>query len=430
MRKRERKTKLEQDRLRPCDRSESRPRSKRNHCRPAFTLVEMLIVVSIILIITVAVVAVAPRFTDDRKLSRAADQLAQILLTAKQRSKRDLIPTGVRLFPDPQHNNLITELQYIQQPDDFAPAGSKVFLTTAAVTPPGVAWPTGCNALVASSINPSTGAITGPDFTGGFTDPSLWSVQPGDSLSVSGAAHLIVAVAPTALVLEPVAPSQPVLPGGAGNDAPLTNTGQISVGMYATWTGNPAPVKISKVNNTTFPLSITLTSPAPAGALLGFLPASALSSMPQPTTFSVIRRPRVLQGETPLQLPAGICIDPSLKYVGDPYSFNVMPTAGNPTPADIMFSPQGGTLNSGLAAGQDAIVLWVRDYTKDLGPQLNPGQPANTYPVSSWPPGGQPGDQFVIFLQTHTGFIAEHPVDVTPGNGPYTFTQDARSSGL
>src|SRR6266478_1811392 len=97
--------------------------------RSAFTLVEMLIVVSILLIITVAVVAVAPRFTDDRKLSRAADQIAQILLTAKQRAKRDQVPTGVRLFPDPQHPGLITELQYIQQPDDFAPTGSTVTLT-------------------------------------------------------------------------------------------------------------------------------------------------------------------------------------------------------------------------------------------------------------------------------------------------------------
>src|SRR4029077_11712408 len=77
--------------------------------RPAFTLVEMLIVVSILMIITVAVVAVAPRFTDDRKLSRAADQIAQVLLTTKQRAKRDQVPTGVRLFPDPQHNGLVTQ---------------------------------------------------------------------------------------------------------------------------------------------------------------------------------------------------------------------------------------------------------------------------------------------------------------------------------
>src|SRR6516164_4564583 len=74
-------------------RLESRARSKRTENRSAFTLIEMLVVVSIILVITVAVVAVAPRFTDDRKLSRAADGISQWLLTAKQRSLRDQIPT-------------------------------------------------------------------------------------------------------------------------------------------------------------------------------------------------------------------------------------------------------------------------------------------------------------------------------------------------
>src|SRR5207245_10516443 len=97
-----------------------RQRDTETRRRSAFTLVELLIFVSILLIITVAVVAVAPRFTDVRKLSRAADGLAQWLLTAKQRAKRDQVPTGVRLFPDPQHNNLVTQLQYIQQPDDFS----------------------------------------------------------------------------------------------------------------------------------------------------------------------------------------------------------------------------------------------------------------------------------------------------------------------
>src|SRR5216683_1340267 len=92
--------------------------------RRAFTLIEMLVVVSILMIITVAVVAVAPRFTDDRKLSRAADQIAQYGLTAKQRALRDQIPTGLRLLVDQNlasqgKGNLVTELQYIQQPDDF-----------------------------------------------------------------------------------------------------------------------------------------------------------------------------------------------------------------------------------------------------------------------------------------------------------------------
>jgi hypothetical protein len=126
-----------------------------------------------------------------------------------------------------------------------------------------------------------------------------------------------------------------------------------------------------------------------------------------------------LTGETPLQLPSGICIDPNPKLAGD--------TNGFTPPQDIMFSPQGNVMN---LRGVDSVVLWVRDYTKDVGPQLLPNQPLNTYPVSAWPPTGQPGDQFVILIQTHTGFIAEHPVDTTPNGNPYSFTQDARSSGL
>jgi hypothetical protein len=190
-------------------------------------------------------------------------------------------------------------------------------------------------------------------------------------------------------------------------------------------------VQITAINTTTVPPSIIVQSPGPIPA-----GAAALSFMPAPSTwvpamtgtasasggptaeYRIIRQPRVLTGETPLQLPAGICIDPNPKLAGDTNGFGV--------PADIMFSPQGGVLNSG---GRDSIILWVRDYTKDLGPQLLPNQPPNTYPISAWPPGGQPGEQFLILIQTHTGFIAQHPIDTSSGN-PYRFTQDARSSGL
>jgi hypothetical protein len=109
--------------------------------------------------------------------------------------------------------------------------------------------------------------------------------------------------------------------------------------------------------------------------------------------YRVIRQPRVLTGETPLQLPAGICIDPS-RSVGLPST----------PPGDIMFSSQGGVLNSN---GNDRFILWVNDYTKDAS---------------------SPGEQFLILIQTHTGFIAQHPV--APGANPYLYTQDARSSGL
>jgi hypothetical protein len=273
------------------------------------------------------------------------------------------------------------------------------------------------------------------DFTGGFSDPSLWPVQPGDYLIVKGTAHLIQAVygpgsaaAPinnSFIVLAPVAPFQPAGAAGAGtNEVTLANTAQISVGMSATWSGNPTPLRITKVNNMTPPLSITLSgSPPPLGTVIGFLPPASTT----PTTYNVIRQPRVLTGETPLQLPAGICIDPTWpKYPGD-LQVGMLPVDPITRNTDIMFSPQGNVMN---LRGVDAVALWVRDYSKDLGPQLYPNQAPNTYPVSTWPPLGTPGDQFLILIQTHTGFIAEHPVDIGASGNPYSFTQDARSSGL
>ncbi len=79
--------------------------------------------------------------------------------------------------------------------------------------------------------------------------------------------------------------------------------------------------------------------------------------------------------------------------------------------------------------GSDRIVLWVRDYTKDLSPQALPSQPSNTYPVPFWPPAVTPGEEFLVFIQVRTGFIAVHPVDVG-STDPYRFTKDDRSSGL
>jgi hypothetical protein len=234
------------------------------------------------------------------------------------------------------------------------------------------------------------------------------------------------------LVLAPAAPSQVGMATAQPNILAVANANQLAVGMIVQTPGPPiASAQISAINNTSFPPTITLSQPLPAGPLT-FLPPPPPGTPPGPGAvyasptqeYRIIRQPRVLTGETPLQLPAGICIDPGRKYNSDPFLL---------TQQDILFSPQGGVLNSG---GRDAIILWVRDYTKDV-----------SYPVAdaalpslNWPPPGQPGDQFLILIQTHTGFIAQHPVNVSPGNVtpqngadpylPYRFAMDARSSGL
>ena len=85
----------------------------------------------------------------------------------------------------------------------------------------------------------------------------------------------------------------------------------------------------------------------------------------------IIRGPRVLTGETPLQLPQSVAIDIRTNAVlGAPLPVN--PTTGN---IDILFSPSGSLTGRGL--GSNTIQLWLRDVTKDdplTNPNSDPGE--------------------------------------------------------
>ena len=83
--------------------------------RVALTLVEMLVVMSLVALLAALVVAFVPRLQEHQKANRGAEQLQGWLLIAKQWAKRDGVPTGLRLSPGV--SGLCTSLQYIQQPD-------------------------------------------------------------------------------------------------------------------------------------------------------------------------------------------------------------------------------------------------------------------------------------------------------------------------
>jgi prepilin-type N-terminal cleavage/methylation domain-containing protein len=153
-----------------------------------FTLVELLVVVFLILVIATLVVAFAPRLAERQKVPRGASQLQGWLLIAKQRAKRDQLPTGVRLQPDPNNPNTYRELQYIQKPDDWT--GGQVQV----------------NAGTLNVVNLVPG--TGADFIGGgaFTDPTLYPVQIGDYIEIKGGGlvrRIAVPPAQTSLTLAP-----------------------------------------------------------------------------------------------------------------------------------------------------------------------------------------------------------------------------------
>lgn len=131
-----------------------------------FTLVELLVVVFLILVLATLVVAFAPRLAERQKVPRGASQLQGWLLIAKQRAKRDQLPTGVRLQPDPDNPNVYRELQYIQKPDDWTGGPVRVDPTT---------------------LNQVT-LVSGTGFNGSFGSSAteLWPVQRGDYVELKG----------------------------------------------------------------------------------------------------------------------------------------------------------------------------------------------------------------------------------------------------
>jgi type II secretory pathway pseudopilin PulG len=285
--------------------------------RPAFTLVEMTVVLIILLGLAAMIVGFAPRMQDTQKVQRGASQLQGWLGVARQWARAARVPTGIRLQPGRvQPNtalpnvNYVTDLQYIQQPPDF--------VASPGLTPtdfPNVRRIQVANGSLNASIPsytlvnlepiPPRAAINPPpgDFSGGYamSQENLWPVQSGDYFEANGGGlvHRIDQVlSPTTLVLHP-----PGLP-------------------YA------------------------ITSPT--------------------KQYRIIRAPRVLPGEPVLQLPQDVAIDitalPPYPSHSSPFSPMNPNQPGGPTPIDILFAPSGAVL---LAGANDKIILWVRDVSKD-----------------------------------------------------------------
>jgi prepilin-type N-terminal cleavage/methylation domain-containing protein len=273
--------------------------------RFAFTLVEMLVVLGIILSLAVMTVLFMPRIQEQQRVRQGADLLQGWLLMAKQRALRDRIPTGIRLQPSGQSPSFVQDLQYVQKPDDYTQGGISLWRANQAT-------------------------FVGADLHG----PAGDTVQPGDYLLVRG---------------------------------------------------EGLPSLIASVNSSTT-LQVASTIHA---------------YPPQPGTtcsYRIVRQPRPLAGEQPLNLPQDVIIDMSQGK-----SLNVPQRA--PNAWEILFAPSGMVIGQGT--GSAPIAFWLRDVSRDPN---------------------QPGEQILIAVYPRTGQIAAHPV--ADASNPYQFLQDGRSSGF
>jgi type II secretory pathway pseudopilin PulG len=93
--------------------------------RAAFTLIELIVVISLIMILAGMGVLVLPSIGESARAAQGGTMLQQWVLTAKQKALRDQVPCGIRLVPyrDPVTGVMdyvnIRECQFIELPDDF-----------------------------------------------------------------------------------------------------------------------------------------------------------------------------------------------------------------------------------------------------------------------------------------------------------------------
>jgi prepilin-type N-terminal cleavage/methylation domain-containing protein len=344
--------------------------------RKGFTLVEMLVVLTIIVIVSVIIIPFISKNNDKDIVPRGARYLQMALIQAKARAQAERRPCGVRLLPT-----------YVTNPAINAyPSGT--------IT---IAW-SGQMEYIQDSGDFTDGAAAGP--------VNLAGPPPAD---------------------------RTVNLAGLSTTRPLT--ADVLPGDLVEFFDNSQSFAITKVIN------------GPPGSGTGQLVLGRPVGYPiqAPLTFSnyrVIRRPRPIPGEKPMELPAGVIVDLTL-----PWSVTNNPTPGpNPpvltandrdqgntiwmgglstpfltAPVDIVFSPSGQVVGS--AAANDIIYLWLHPF----------GEPNNWALKNPGSSLGDAGNQALVVIYARNGMITSCPVEqgVTgAAQDPYSFAKAARAQNV
>ena len=189
-------------------------------CRPkraAFTLVEMLIALAILLVLSTLLIGFGGRMMESRRSNSGADLLQKWLLIAKQRALRDQTPTGLRLIAGT--GGLVNQLVYVQQPRDLSLEPATISFTKSTVPGPGHPPP--------YDVVDLAGAIGSNDFWGPFGMGAYQNVQIGDYLQINGGRLNRVVAVPKATTLNIL--NTPTTGGTTPPDASHVSTSQFVI---------------------------------------------------------------------------------------------------------------------------------------------------------------------------------------------------------
>lgn len=166
----------------------------------------MLVVLAVLLFLAVLGYALVPSMFSNHRRVSAADQVTLWLLNARQRAKRDGLPTGLRLLPltdsngqviyQPDGSVIVRQLQYVQQPEPLLGGTRRKDHVAGGLC---------------ESVRDNVATFRNVDFLGSGSQEDEYQVQPGDYLELRGGGDVqaIVGVAREKLYLRDTRSSDP-----------------------------------------------------------------------------------------------------------------------------------------------------------------------------------------------------------------------------
>ena len=87
--------------------------------RRGMTLVELLVVMSIMVTFAAMTAAFYPSISSDNQIAQASNKIQNLLVGARQKARRDNNVTGIRFFPDTNNPSAATQMMLVQKPVDL-----------------------------------------------------------------------------------------------------------------------------------------------------------------------------------------------------------------------------------------------------------------------------------------------------------------------
>jgi hypothetical protein len=444
--------------------------------RPAYTLIELMVVVGLIVLLATLTVAVAnSSLVDSYKIVGSADRLSGWLLTAKQRALRDKTPVGVRFIrgstnPADAEFYFIRQAQLVEMPTLYAPnqesnannlPGYAPFVAIRYTNTPPTS-PTNPNDLIQESVPNEAGVYLywPPNGPPNMVYPSLMpgvDLQIGDVLRIGelNTTHRIsniTSVAAPTWFQFAVPPPDPNSATAAKlykltlTISTLNVTGTPTQPFYPP--SPPYPTNLLPVNATVPPVVGT----APNATYPTGYPPIGGANFFKSTYFGLFRGSRPILGEPLLQLPANMAVD--VTPLQDVAPLNTL-SAGDLLPLsqnipsnqvgdlEIIFNPNGTVLFS-TSGGTGNIIFWLRDTRNSpVPPLMVTGYNPTTGDVQvDRKRLMDAGEHVLVSVGTKTGAIATYPIFPPDQNqtyygasdggtaGPYKYARQATNTGL